>query len=76
MEQVKVAEISIKYMETELIQLTNSSTKYDDELGMIFNSFATFQSSLQKSIQTVTKRVDNIVASNLSGTATVTGLLE
>ena len=76
MEQVKVAEISIKYMETELIQLTNSSTKYDDELGMIFNSFANFQSSLQKSIQTVTKRVDNIVASNLSGTATVTGLLE
>ena len=43
---------------------------------MIFKSFATFPSYPQKSIQTVTKRVDKIEAKNLGGTATVTGLHE
>ena len=43
---------------------------------MIFNSFSTFQSSLQNYIQTFTKRVDNIEASNLGGTETVTGIPE
>ena len=41
---------------------------------MIFNSFATFQSSLQKSTQTFTERVDIIEASNLGGTVMETGL--
>ena len=52
------------------------STKHYDKLGMIFNSFANFQSYLQKSIQTFSKRVDIIEASNLGGTATATGLPE
>ena len=50
MEQVKEAAISVKTLQQELIELTNSSTKHDDKLGMIFNSFSTFQYSLQNSI--------------------------
>ena len=38
---------------------------------MIFNSFYTFQFSLQKSIQTVTERVDSIEASTLFGVTTM-----
>ena len=41
---------------------------------MIFNSLNNFQSSLQKSIQTVTKRVDKIEAYNLGTATTVVGL--
>ena len=72
--QVKTAEISVKNLKHYLIELNNSSTKHDDKLGMIFKSFATLQSSLHKSIQIVTKRVDKIEASKLGGTETVTGL--
>ena len=43
---------------------------------MIFNSFSIFQSYLQKSIQTVTERIDMIEASKLGGTATATVLPE
>ena len=38
---------------------------------MIFNIFSAFQSSLQNSIQTVTRRVDRIEASTLVGTTTM-----
>ena len=48
--QVKVTEIFIKALQQELIELTNSSIKYDDELKMIFNSSDTFQYFLQKYI--------------------------
>ena len=72
--QVKAANISVKALQQELIALTNSSTKHDDWLGIIFKSFDTFQSSLQKSMKTVTKRIDNIEDYNLGGTATVTGI--
>ena len=74
--QVKAAEISVKTLKQEVIQLNNSSTKHDDKLGMIFNSFATLQSSLHKSIQIVTKRVDKIEASKLGGTLTVIDIPE
>ena len=67
MGKVKALEISVKNLQQELIQWTNSSTKQDEEPGMIFNSFATFQSYPQNSIQTVTERVDMIEASNLGG---------
>ena len=60
MGQVKAAEISVKTLKHYLIELNNSSTKHDDKLGMIFNSFATFQYSMQKFIQTFTERVDMI----------------
>ena len=43
---------------------------------MIFNIFAAFQSSLYKSIQTVTERVYMIEASKLGGAATATCLPE
>ena len=43
---------------------------------MIFKSFDTFQSYLQKFIHTVTERVGTIEASILGGTETVTGLPE
>ena len=74
--QVKAAEISVKTLKQEVIQLNNSSTKHDDELGMIFNSFDTYQSPLQKSIQTATERIDNIEASKLGGIETVTVIPE
>ena len=74
--QINAVEISIKSLQQELIELTNFSTKNDDELGMIFNSFSAFQSSLQKSIHTVTECVDKIEASNLVGMTTVIGLPE
>ena len=72
--KVKAEEIYIKTLQQELLKLTNSSNKHDDELGMILNIFATFKSSLQKSIQTVTDRVDKIEAYNLGGMAMVTGI--
>ena len=75
-EQVKEVDIYLKTMQQELIELTNLSTKHDDDLGMIFNIFDTFQSSLQKYIQTVTERIDMIEASNVGGTAVATGLRE
>ena len=62
--QIKAEEISVKTLQQELM-LTNSSTKHNDELGMIFNSFSDFKSSLQKSIHTVTESVDRIEDSTL-----------
>ena len=50
------------------------STKHNDKLGVIFNSFATFQFSLQKSIQAFTECFLMIEASNLGGTETSMGL--
>ena len=52
------------------------STKHNDKLGMIFNLFSDFQSSIQKSIQTVTERVDRIKASTLVETKIVTSIPE
>ena len=72
--QVKTAEISVETLQQELIELAKSSSKHNYELVMIFNSFSTFQSSLQKSINTVNKRVDLMEDSNLDGTAMSTGL--
>ena len=43
---------------------------------MIFNLFSDFQSSIQKSIQTVTERVDRIKASTLVETKIVTSIPE
>ena len=63
--QEKAAEISVKNLQHHLIELANSSTKHDEKLGIIVNSFATFQSSLQKSIQNFTKSVDMMEPSNL-----------
>ena len=62
--QIKAEEISVKTLQQE-IMLTNLSTKHNDKLGMIFNSFSDFKSSLQKSIHTVTEHVDRIEASTL-----------
>ena len=67
MGKLKVAEISIKTLQQELIELTNSYNKHDYKLGMIFNSFDNFQSSPQKSIHTGNDCVDMIEASNLGG---------
>ena len=75
-QQVKAAEISVKTLQQELIELDNLSTKHDDKLGMIFNSFANFQYSLHKYILTVTKRIELTEASNLGGTETLAGLPE
>ena len=74
--QVKAAEISVKTLKQEVIQLNNSSTKHDDELRMILKSFSVFRYSLQKSIQTVTGNVEKVEDSTLVGTATVTSLPE
>ena len=43
---------------------------------MIFNSFYDFQSSLKKSIKTVTEPVDSVEASNLVGKTMVTSIPE
>ena len=48
------------------------STKHNDELGMIFNSFYGFKSSLQKFIRVVTDSVDRIEDSALVVTTTMT----
>ena len=69
-------EIPIKNLQQELIELAKLSTKHDDELGMILNSFSTFQSSPQKLIWTVTDRVDLTEDSKLGGTEMSTGLPE
>ena len=73
---VKAVEISVKTLQHDSIELTNLSNKHDEELGMIFNRFATFHSSLQKSTHTVTERIDMIEASNLGVTGTSTSLPE
>ena len=44
--QVKAAEISVKTPKQELIEFANSSTKHDGKLGIIFNIFAAFRSSI------------------------------
>ena len=45
-------------------------------MGVIFNSFYDFQSSLKKSIKTVTEPVDSVEASNLVGKTMVTSIPE
>ena len=72
--KVKAEEIYIKTLQQELLELTNSSNKHDHKLGMIFNDFSTFKSSLQKYIQNLTERIDKIDTSNLGGTLTVMGI--
>ena len=69
-------EIPIKTLQQELIELAKLSTKHDDELGMILNSFSTFQSSPHKLIWTVTDRVELTEDSKLGGTEMSTGLPE
>ena len=53
-EHIKVEEMSVKTIQQVLLELNNWFNKQNDKLGMIFNSFSDFQSSLQKPIQTVT----------------------
>ena len=65
------AEIPVKNLKQKLVELTNSSTKHNDELQMIFNSFSACQSYLQRFIQNFTKRIDRIEASTLIGTIDV-----
>ena len=76
MGQIKVGDISVKNLQQELIKLTNLYTKHIDKLRMIINSFSDFQSSLKKSIQTVTESLYSIEASTLVGTITITSLSE
>ena len=74
--QIKVADTSVKTLQQELIELTNLYTKYNYKLGMIFRSISSFKSSIQKSIQTVTKRAYRIEAFTLVVTTTRTSLPE
>ena len=74
--QINMAETPVKTIQQELMELTKLSTKHNEELGMIFNSFSDYQSSLQKSIQSFIKCVDRIGASALVGKTTMTSLPE
>ena len=76
MGQVKAVDKSVKNPQQKLLELANSFTKHDDELGVVFNSFSIFQSCLQKSIYNVTESIHMIEASNLGGTEMVTVLPE